>query len=839
MNLTPDPIRIESLQAANVVIGGTQVVILDNQRIDVPTLTDMVAYLAGVRRHYRRWADEPDSEPDEADAANGDIFIETRALPMRMAQYTSLRTDGEGQFVELLSAVQRASRTIILGEPGSGKSAALERLAWVVATKTLRQVQMEPNATLVVPVLARLADYRGEADLVPLLHRAINELGPWQLREISLRLLLWVRNVRFVLLLDGIDEIDRAFVEVGRRAIRRHLENYPAHSVHLTCRTADFDAEQEAHPEMQLLPNAELWTVQPLVDDIRYWGDEQGESDVRAYLRRHLGEDRGRRLYERLRADDRLASLARMPLFLWMFKQAADGQGALPRNRGELLRSFVKAPRVLGRVPKADRAVVETSLACVGWQMQEAGELQCGGDALYDALEAAKGRRGIGLDTLKTHLQATGLLLDLGDDRYRLQHQLVQEYAAAAHLLATKATAAQLPLLARDEWWRETCILALWLDTALHIPAYLFGLMGDASVDLRVRVAAGEVLAEVGDPRFVRRTYAGGVEAIEPQMVSIPAGTATLGGEDPEAYSDEQPESHVPIAAFELAVYPVTNAEFACFVEAGGYGDPSLWTAGGQAWLRGEGRIDPDTEQNLRNQYRYFSRDVEAYITQMKQMMVMDDAEAGTYRQIAANLSEDEFVQAFSSQIIGKQRRKPHYWLDSRFNRPTQPVVGVNWYEAMAYAAWLARVTGKGYCLPSEAQWECAARRNQKRTLWNWGDRSGRRYPWGDEWDGSRCNWRGSELNAPNPVGVYPHGVTEDGLHELAGNVYEWTTSLYRPYPYRADDGREATNVDGLRVVRGGSWHSDATEARCAWRGRGISGDSDVKTAFRLAMILA
>ena len=115
-----------------------------------------------------------------------------------------------------------------------------------------------------------------------------------------------------------------------------------------------------------------------------------------------------------------------------------------------------------------------------------------------------------------------------------------------------------------------------------------------------MRVAAATVLAEVGDPRFVRRTYADGVAAIEPQMVEIPAGEAILGGADPEAYDDEQPECRVPVAAFELAVYPVTNAEFACFVEAGGYDDPTLWTAGGQAWLRGEGKLDPETEQNLR-----------------------------------------------------------------------------------------------------------------------------------------------------------------------------------------------------------------------------------------------
>jgi len=808
MTAAPDRIHVESIQAANVAIGGVQVVIVGDERIDAPTITDLAAYLAGVRRRYRRWADAPDEEPEEepdgAPGDDGDIFIEMRALPMRLAQYTPQRMEGEGQSVELLAAVQGAQRTIILGEPGSGKSAALERLAWVTATGTFQQMQADPTAPLVVPILAKLADYRGEADLTPLLRRALNELGTWQLGDASVRLLLWARNVRFVLLLDGLNEFQRAHVEDGRTAVRCHLRDYRTHAVHLTCRTADFDAEQEAHPELQALPEASLWTVQPLVDDIRYWGDA-GESDVRDYLCYHL-QEKAKPLYTHLRSDDRLASLARIPLFLWMFKEAAGGDGALPRNRGELLRSFVRAPRVLGRVPKADRPVVEDALAWVCWRMQEAGALQVEGDALYDALEAARGRRSIELDALKGHLQATGLLLDLGDERCRLLHQLVQEYGAAAHLLAAHGTAAQIPLLARDEWWRETCILALWLDRALHTPDYLFTLMGDAGIDLRVRVAAATILGEVGDPRFVRRAYAGGVAAIEPQMVSIPAGLAVLGGEDEGAYDDEQPECTVAVQAFELAVYPVTNAEFACFIDAGGYDDPSLWTAGGQAWLRGEGQIDPETEQNLRSYFQKFSRDVEDWITRSKQQEAMDDVVADNLRWWATNGTEDRFVKAYTDQILSEQRRTPYYWHDGRYNRPTQPVVGVNWYEAMAYAAWLSTVTGKQYRLPTEAQWEWAARR------------STRRYPWGDDWDGGCCNWRGSGLNAPNPVGVYPQGVTEDGLHELAGNVFEWTSSLFRPYPYQPDDGREAADVDGLRVARGGSWYIDRRRVRCAYR---------------------
>jgi formylglycine-generating enzyme required for sulfatase activity len=840
MDDTPDPTSIASIRAANVAVGGPQTIIADGMPIAVPTRADLLTYLANVQAAYRRWADAPDDAADaelddapsseQAEESTQDRFIEMRALPMRLAQYRPQPTDGDAPSVELLAAVQNAQRTIILGEPGSGKSAALERLAWVTATNTLQRAQVEPNAPLLLPLLARLADYRGEADLTPVLRRALNSLGPWRLGDSSVRLLLWASNVRIMLLLDGLNELERAHLEAGRRALRGHLSDYRQHAVHLTCRSADFDAAQEADPELQVLPGAALWTVQELLDAIDHWDDAGGASDVRDYLRFHLGEANGRRLYAHLRNDERLAGMARIPLFLWMFKQAAgDGRGELPNDRGELLAGFVQAPRVLGRVPKPDRSVVERSLECVGWRLQQAGVLQGGADALYDALEQARGRHSQPLDALRDHLKRAGLLLDISDareDRYRLLHQLLQEYAAAAHLLRSGQTGAQLPHLAQNQWWRETCILALWLDKTLHTPAYLFALMGDASIDLRVRVAAATILGEVGDPRFVRRSYAGGVQAIEPAMVEIPAGLALLGGDDPEADDDEQPQCQVQVLAFALAVHPVTNAEFACFVEAGGYDDPTLWTLGGQAWLRGESTLDAETEQDLRQFFRSFSRDVEAWIARTKQAQALDDALADNYRAIAANYSEDEYVEAYSQQILGEQRREPYYWRDSRFNRANQPVVGVNWYEAMAYAAWLSQVTGQAYRLPSEAEWEWAAHRAST------GSGSARRYPWGDDWDGNHCNWRGSALNRPNPVGVYAHAASADGLQELAGNVFEWTRSLYRPYPYQPEDGREALDVEGLRVVRGGSWYIDKDRVRCACRGRTFRGSGTITTDF-------
>ena len=106
VNKRADPEQIASVQATNVVIGGRQTNIIDGQPIELPSLEDLVVYLANVRNSYSHWAD----------ASTQDRFIETRALPMRLAQYSPRPTENEAPTVELLTAVQDDARTIILGE---------------------------------------------------------------------------------------------------------------------------------------------------------------------------------------------------------------------------------------------------------------------------------------------------------------------------------------------------------------------------------------------------------------------------------------------------------------------------------------------------------------------------------------------------------------------------------------------------------------------------------------------------------------------------------------------------------------------------------------------------
>ncbi|MBU0491452.1 MAG: formylglycine-generating enzyme family protein [Chloroflexi bacterium] len=177
---------------------------------------------------------------------------------------------------------------------------------------------------------------------------------------------------------------------------------------------------------------------------------------------------------------------------------------------------------------------------------------------------------------------------------------------------------------------------------------------------------------------------------------------------------------------------------------------------------------------------------------------------------------------------------QPAFWDDERWTGDDRlPVVGVSWYEAFAYCRWLSEATGRAYRLPTEAEWEKAAR-----------EPDGRLYPWGDAFDAARGNTRASGLGQTTPVGRYSPAVhpklveggdSPYGCVDMAGNVSQWTLSEYRPYPYDPDDGRNDATSSAERVIRGGSWFKPVLRARAAARGMNDPFFRDDDVGFRCA----
>jgi formylglycine-generating enzyme required for sulfatase activity len=172
--------------------------------------------------------------------------------------------------------------------------------------------------------------------------------------------------------------------------------------------------------------------------------------------------------------------------------------------------------------------------------------------------------------------------------------------------------------------------------------------------------------------------------------------------------------------------------------------------------------------------------------------------------------------------------RSPRGWPRRRPSpeRANAPVVCVSARDAEAYCQWLGDETGCGYRLPTEAEWMMAA----------CGPADSRVYPWGSSFDDHRANaWGRHPIGHVCAVGLFPEGRGPFGHYDLAGNVWEWCSSLYRPYPFQTDDGREDAASDEPRVMHGGSWRSRPISLRCAARQGEPPTDSFEVVGFRIA----
>lgn len=186
--------------------------------------------------------------------------------------------------------------------------------------------------------------------------------------------------------------------------------------------------------------------------------------------------------------------------------------------------------------------------------------------------------------------------------------------------------------------------------------------------------------------------------------------------------------------------------------------------------------------------------------------------------------------------VAATKYQEPDYWRDRRFSDPEQPVVGVSWEDAREFCRWLGGLSGRAITLPSEAQWEFAAR-----------SEDGRPFPWGGEPpDASRaCFDQEMKEGYPAPVGSFPAGRGPFGHLDLAGNVWEWCLDVWDGEAYGKRQGAEAVDPvvsegeEDLRVLRGGGWVSPAVILRSAFRYRSHAPGRHADFGFRVAVVPA
>jgi formylglycine-generating enzyme required for sulfatase activity len=255
-----------------------------------------------------------------------------------------------------------------------------------------------------------------------------------------------------------------------------------------------------------------------------------------------------------------------------------------------------------------------------------------------------------------------------------------------------------------------------------------------------------------------------------PNLARVPAGEFLMGAADAEA--DERPVHRVYVGEFLIGRFPVTHDDYARFVRSTGHPAPGI--------------------------------------------------------------HELPLIASGGRDTLFRELAVPYVWRDQQPppGRGSHPVVLVRYDDAVAYCRWLSEELGRLVRLPTEAEWEKAAR----------GGVDGQRYPWGEEIDPSRCNFlvdaAAKRDRGTRPTGTYAPNAF--GLCDVAGNVWEWVSDWYAMDYYAASEPRNPPGppTGTMRIVRGGSWlNEDVTMLRCAYRHKVPPDTYSYSIGFRIVCV--
>lgn len=803
--------------------------------------------------------------------------------------------------VSALEQANRHPKLVLLGAPGSGKSTFVNFLALCLAGERLENEHL--NLALLTRPLPK-EDGQDEDTpqtwehgyLLPIVvilrDLAATHLPPptqtatashlWNFIAAQLQsvenladflpyLQQTFKQGKAILLLDGLDEVSEA--DKRRVQIRQMVENIalsnPKGRILITSRTYAYQKQEwrlNTFADSELAPFSQGQMIRFIynwyrhVGSLRGWesGDIQGRADL---LQRAI-----------FNSPDRLLELAKRPLLLTLMASLHAWRGSsLPEKREELYAATVELLLDLWesqRVKREGDKLIITQPSLAEWlkvdkirvrnlledlafaahakQPTLQGTADIPRKELLDGLiDLTPNPTQVNVGLLMDYLsERSGLLVEHGTAVYTFPHRTFQEYLAACHLTRQSNFAHKLAKMTciDPDRWREVCLLAgaragnnmtdsIWLLTKAlcsppwqgspttanawgahlagqllvenleiiqdsrpdyaedetRVKAWLAGLLGCAALPGRERAVAGQSLGVLGDDRPEVMTVAG------MRFCRVPAGPFWMG-----QTGDENAPLHLNNSLdydYWLGLYPVSNAQFAEFVAAGGYTERAYWPEAAKENFWQKGRFKGLWDNEWRTGPINYGRP---------------------------------------------------------FNLPNHPVVGLTWYEALAFTRWLAHLwknllpPGYAVVLPSEAEWEKAARGGVGRVgsiqysvlsgQWSVISEQSplhpvtpsfpenplpqRVHPWGDTFEGEAANGAHTALNSPSTPGCFPLGASPFSCQEMAGNVWEWTRSHYQGYTYDPTDGREDLTAgrDTLRVLRGGAYYSEENNLRCAHR---------------------
>lgn len=760
--------------------------------------------------------------------------------------------------VQLSEATKESQRLAVIGVAGSGKSTLLQwaglACARALLRKPLNAEQKEFIKSLggkpLVPFLLPLRAYAAYCEKNKC-SRSSKTLLNFMAEYFSDHHASVDLTVDFIkshlrkgclLMVDGLDEVNPEDRPAVRSAVEELLTEFD--NPNLRCLLASRPSAIQVAEQMHGFKRCE---VQRLTDEqrnalIEMWYKAVLADDPREARRK--AHDLSSRINE---SDQPVQDLATTPLMATIFAMVHYSRDELPKQRAKLYEDAVEVlltepykgeeAKELEKTGGMEWDVRRDRIARIAFELRERGKDSLLEDDLLELIwkrfgsEEAEAKRIT--RTFLRDVAGRGGLLESVDDSYGFYtHATFQEFLAGRYL-AEEYPQEKLPMFLQEhinnDLWDEALRLAAGylaikgedkvnrfvlqiadagmgkseetksrayfvaglaladVPGARRLPDtvnYLVPQMTDLlianppRVKVRARFNLGMALGTLGDPRL---------NPLEPKCVPIPAGVFRMGTNDEDkkiieeqeakSWEDESPSHQVYVSDFSIGKYLVTNFEFGEFYNAKGYEDESFWSKDG--WLWRTGKFDSDLS------------------------WIENKDTRENYERWLANRTVD-------------LRNKPFYWEDAQWNTPNLPVVGVTWFEAEAYCNWLSKMTNKKYSLPTEAQWEKAARGKQN-TIWSWGN----------TWQGDLCNNADKDttdtLNRTSPVGMYPNGASVYGAMDMMGNVWEWCLDWYdeKIYEKRKDEEVKdplGANSGSVRVLRGGSWYFVRYLTRCAFR---------------------